>query len=137
MANLTLKLSTVLILFTSFLNAFFFQQQQQQQQHNGQVDIDYQDKFLMNTQCQDYLCPTTLKCVKQAVDCPCLYPGTQMKCLIEEKGKVIDTVCISKPFIENNPSLQEKYDDIKQGYKLKTKGVRDCGWAIEAYYGKV
>lgn len=129
------KILIILTALTYSIQAFFFQNHEQQHQQQ-QPDIDYQDKFLMNTDCHDYLCPTTLACVKRVVDCPCPYPNSQMKCLIEEKGKVIDTVCISKPFIANNPSLQEKYDDINQGYKLKTKGVRDCGWAIDAYYGR-
>lgn len=139
------QLSKLLIIFplfcSQFIAAFFFNQQQQQQHQQQQQqqheDIDYQKTFLDNTHCQDYLCPTTLKCVKTHIDCPCPYPNTQMKCLIKEKGEIIDTICIAKPFIVDNPSLQAKYDDQKEGYKLKTKGVRDCGWAEDAYYGRV
>lgn len=132
-----LKLFITSLVFFHLSNGFFFNQQQQQQQQQQPAEMDYQKTFLDNSACKDYLCPTTLKCVKSSFDCPCAYPDSQMKCLIQEKNTVVDTICISKPFISNNPVLQAKYDDINQGYKLKTPGVRDCGWAEEAFYGRV
>lgn len=127
----------LLVLLSARISTCFFFNQHQQEHEQQPENIDYQRTFLDKTDCKDYLCPTTLKCVKSYLDCPCPYPNSQMKCLIKDNKKVVDTICISKPFIVNNPGLQAKYDDPSKGYKLKTPGVRDCGWAEDAYFGRV
>ncbi|XBW36335.1 hypothetical protein QEN19_001915 [Hanseniaspora menglaensis] len=123
--------------FVLITSGFFFNQQEQQHHHQQQPEeIDYQKSFLGNTHCAEYLCPVTLKCVKSHLECPCPYPDSQMKCIISENKVNIDYLCISKPFLADNAALQAIYDDPNQGHKLRTKGIRDCGWAEDAYFGR-
>ncbi|KAK9322862.1 hypothetical protein V1517DRAFT_321927 [Lipomyces orientalis] len=46
-----------------------------------------------NVQCNDYVCQDTLACVKKPVDCPCLFPDSEEKCILPDKRSY---VCISK-----------------------------------------
>lgn len=91
------------ILFTLFIvctpaNAFmehFFHQQQQQQQHHQEPS--YQDR-VFGKDCNQYLCPDTLQCVRTPSECPCPFPDSQIKCVLPtvEKGGENTYVCISK-----------------------------------------
>ncbi|KAK9480897.1 hypothetical protein V1514DRAFT_324760 [Lipomyces japonicus] len=44
-------------------------------------------------ECDKYVCPDTLACVKKPVDCPCAFPGSEEKCILPDKKTY---VCISK-----------------------------------------
>ncbi|KAJ8099967.1 hypothetical protein POJ06DRAFT_255028 [Lipomyces tetrasporus] len=46
-----------------------------------------------NVQCNDYVCQDTLACVKKPLDCPCLFPDSEEKCILPDKRSY---VCISK-----------------------------------------
>lgn len=116
------------------VSAFFFDghhQQQQQQGHNDQDAMTYQQRFLDNG-CPHYLCPETLACVKKESDCPCPFPNSQLKCQLPNGRRV----CISKP-ATHDAALNDIYDDPVKGPMQRTDGLRDCGWVLDAYQGKV
>ncbi|KAK9377381.1 uncharacterized protein V1513DRAFT_436217 [Lipomyces chichibuensis] len=46
-----------------------------------------------NVQCNDYVCQDTLACVKKPIDCPCVFPDSEEKCMLPDKKSY---VCISK-----------------------------------------
>ncbi|ESX01406.1 hypothetical protein HPODL_05169 [Ogataea parapolymorpha DL-1] len=71
--------------------------------------FDYQSKQL-NTDCSQYLCPETFACVASPVDCPCPFPDSQEKCVLDKKNYV----CIAKM-------------DKKELRDFKGE-VRDCKW---------
>jgi hypothetical protein len=83
--------------------------------------------------CKGYLCPDTKECVAKALDCPCPFPKSQLKCPLPDKKNF---VCISKP-----ATLDEKliaiYDDPLKGPKAAIDGERDCGWVVKAYKGLI
>ncbi|ODV63836.1 Lcl2p ASCRUDRAFT_73603 [Ascoidea rubescens DSM 1968] len=87
----------------------------------------------LNSDCKGYLCPDTQACVDKPIDCPCPFPSSQLKCQLPDKKNF---VCISKPAV-NNEKLMALYDDPVKGPKQKHKGVRDCGWVIQAWKGEV
>lgn len=96
----------------AFFDQFFQQQQQQGQHRRGGGDVAYDERFYRK-ECQGYICPDTLSCVKRPVDCPCPFPDSQIKCTIPGSKKGSDTyVCISK-------------------------GERDCKFVNNAYKGLV
>ncbi|KAH3679002.1 hypothetical protein WICPIJ_008743 [Wickerhamomyces pijperi] len=124
-------LLTLLVAQTTTAQMFnFFNQHQHQQQ---QPKKTYEEEFL-NIDCKKYLCPDTQTCVKSPSDCPCPFPSSQLKCQLPgTEGKF---VCISKP-ATNDQHLIQLYDDPSRGPKTAVKGLRDCGWVIEAYKGLV
>ncbi|KAK9472829.1 uncharacterized protein V1510DRAFT_416183 [Dipodascopsis tothii] len=64
--------------------------------HGGGHSPDAREWFERNyedAECTDYLCPDTLACVKKPVDCPCLFPRSEEKCILPDKSNY---VCISK-----------------------------------------
>ncbi|AQZ12162.1 LCL2 (YLR104W) [Zygosaccharomyces parabailii] len=87
----------------------------------------YEDKFL-NSNCEGYLCPDTMECVGHAKDCPCPFSKSQLKCVLPNN----DYICISKP-ASHDEKLNAIYDDPVKGPKAKNKGLRDCGWVLEAF----
>lgn len=91
----------------------------------------YEDKFL-NSDCEGYLCPHTLECVSHVRDCPCPFPKSQLKCPLPNN----QYICISKP-ATHNEKLKAIYDDAVKGPKAQNKGLRDCGWVLEAYKDQV
>lgn len=103
----SVNIITALVLATpafAFFDQFFQQHQQQQQQQQQQ---SFQDRYLSQN-CENYLCPDTLTCVKSAKHCPCPFPDSQMKCEIGDSY-----VCISKG------------------------GDRDCKFVKDAYNGLI
>ncbi|KAK9451313.1 uncharacterized protein V1518DRAFT_453053 [Limtongia smithiae] len=44
-------------------------------------------------ECKDFVCQDTLACVKRPVDCPCVFPDSEEKCIFPDKKNYI---CISK-----------------------------------------
>lgn len=49
--------------------------------------------IIMNlVECNGFVCEDTLSCVKRPVDCPCLFPDSQEKCILPDKKNY---VCIS------------------------------------------
>lgn len=121
-----LTLSLVAMSVTAqFFNPFGQHHQQQQQ-----ARVSHEDSIL-NNQCSDYLCPDTQECVKSALDCPCPFPKSQLKCVYPGKK---DFVCISKP-ASKDPKVNAQYDDPVKGPKVSIKGYRDCGWVERVYKG--
>lgn len=110
-----------------FLFNFNPNQQQQQQQQQEQAQSNFEDRYL-NSDCNGYLCPDTMECVSQPNDCPCPFPKSQLRCVLPENR----FICISKP-TTHDEKLNEVYDDPLKGPKAKNKGIRDCGWVLDAY----
>ncbi|CCF56587.1 hypothetical protein KAFR_0B02900 [Kazachstania africana CBS 2517] len=108
---------------------FNFNQNQHQQQ---QAQESFEDRVL-NNNCPDYLCPDTLECVKSAIDCPCPYPKSQLKCILPHQDNYI---CISKPAI-HDVKINAIYDDPVRGPKAHNKGLRDCGWVNDVFQGNM
>ncbi|CCK71281.1 Lcl2p KNAG_0G02230 [Huiozyma naganishii CBS 8797] len=116
---------------TAFMFDFHHQQRQQQQQQQEQ-QRSYEDRVLDN-ECPNYLCPDTLQCVKEKKDCPCPFSKSQLKCELPNG----DYLCISKP-ATHDQKLNEQYDDSKKGPQFKAgNGIRDCGWILDVYQGKI
>ena len=65
--------------------------------------------------CEGYLCEDTMTCVHKPVDCPCVFPNSQIKCVLPDQKSY---VCISKP-AEGDPE------------------PRDCDFVARAYKGLV
>ncbi|PVF99955.1 hypothetical protein CPB86DRAFT_730221 [Serendipita vermifera] len=70
----------------------FFDQMFQGQHHHQQQRAGSNNWMTMadSTPCPKYLCPGTLICANQPIDCPCPYPE-DIKCVIPDKdinGKV-------------------------------------------------
>lgn len=72
---------------------------------NNIVENTYNDQ-----QCDKYLCEDTLQCVDGPNDCPCMFPDSQMKCVLPNKQGY---VCISKPTNDDGPDC----DYIKKLYQ--------------------
>lgn len=121
-----------------FANMFKQQQQQQQQQPGGTwIEQNYDNgkwkgqkvlkceiwnlKKIRLTPiknvagCDGFLCTDTLTCVSKPVDCPCVFPNSEIKCVLPNKKSY---VCISKPSEED-------------------KTPRDCAFVEKAYKGLV
>ncbi|GMM36462.1 Lcl2 protein [Saccharomycopsis crataegensis] len=120
----------VLLLLISNVNAFFnfFHQEDQRP-----AEKPYEEQVL-NSDCREYVCPATKQCVKSPIECDCPFPSSQIKCILPGKTNY---VCISKPAIVDNDELQKKYDDPHKASKERNKGVRDCGWVIDAWNGDI
>lgn len=65
--------------------------------------------------CDGYLCVDTMTCVSGPVDCPCVFPNSQIKCVLPNKKSY---VCISAP-ADGDPA------------------PRDCAFVEKAYHGLV
>ncbi|CAN6674781.1 long chronological lifespan protein 2 [Trichomonascus vanleenenianus] len=117
--TLVLFLSLVVPVLGQFGNIFehLFRQQQQQQDPRAGIhkDSNWVEHSYDEDRCDKYLCPDTLACVKNAIDCPCPFSGSQLKCVLPDKKAY---VCISKP-ADGDP---EK---------------RDCSFVKKAWEGKV
>lgn len=85
----------------------FMRQQKQQQQQPDDADNWVESQY-DKIKCDQYLCEDTLACVKSRADCPCLFPATEIKCVLPNK----DYVCISS-------------------------GSMDCSFVEKAYKGQV
>ncbi|KAG5728517.1 hypothetical protein E4T56_gene19500 [Termitomyces sp. T112] len=71
--------------FDFFSNMFGQQQQYQQHQQQQRSGASQWAAQVESVQCSQYLCPATLDCVSQPVDCPC--PDVQdVKCIIPDVG---------------------------------------------------
>ncbi|KAH3667415.1 hypothetical protein OGAPHI_003064 [Ogataea philodendri] len=86
-----------------FFQNFFGHQRQAPEQ------FDYQNKQL-NADCANYLCPETFACVANPVDCPCPFPDSQQKCVLDKNNYI----CIAKM-------------DKKELGDFKGE-IRDCKW---------
>ncbi|KAK9468510.1 hypothetical protein V1512DRAFT_106886 [Lipomyces arxii] len=62
------------------------------EQHSEGGSLWYEQNYEA-VQCKHYVCQDTLKCVKKAVDCPCVFPDSEEKCILPDKKNY---VCISK-----------------------------------------
>ncbi|VVT57070.1 uncharacterized protein SAPINGB_P005519 [Magnusiomyces paraingens] len=86
----------------------------QQQQHQRPAIPKVSDSYYQSD-CDKYLCQDTLACVATPVDCPCLWPDSQIKCILPNKKNY---VCISRP-APGDPA------------------PRDCAFVNKAYKGTV
>lgn len=118
----------VLFIISGVSRAFIFNFNQQQQQ---QQPKSYEESVLDN-QCGQYLCPDTQACVASPNECPCPFPNSQLRCVLPNNNYV----CISKP-ATHDQKLTEIYDDPLKGSQAHNSGLRDCGWVLEAYAGKL
>lgn len=104
-----LLVAASLIGFSEALFEQFFSQQQQRQPNS---EPSNQDRFNSKI-CAGYVCPDTYACVDAAINCPCPFPDSQLKCQIPPNGNNQGfSVCISK-------------------------GSRGCDFVIDAYKGLV
>lgn len=112
----------------AYAGLFNFMQDQFQHQENNRVSYEQR---VLDTQCDGYVCPSTLECVTRPQDCPCPYPSSQMRCILPNG----QPLCISKP----TGDQAGKYDDAAKNFKLDAKddSVRDCGWVKRAWEGKI
>lgn len=105
-------------------------QQQAQQQDGSWIENAYDKSvynFVLSLQaqllitvcllagCDGYLCVDTMSCVSSPVDCPCVFPNSQIKCVLPNKKSY---VCISAP-ADGDPA------------------PRDCAFVEKAYNGLV
>ncbi|OBA23221.1 hypothetical protein METBIDRAFT_76277 [Metschnikowia bicuspidata var. bicuspidata NRRL YB-4993] len=104
----------------------FFNNQQQGQQQEPQFDFEGR---VLESLCNEYLCPDTLACVALPKECPCKFPSSQLRCVLPNQ----EYICISKPA----GNLEGKYDDPALNWKVDAKddNVRDCGWVKRAWLG--
>ncbi|SCV00176.1 LAME_0G08042g1_1 [Lachancea meyersii CBS 8951] len=119
------------LLLTSVSGFFFDFNQNGHQQHQQNPPASYEEQVLNNA-CGDYLCPDTLACVKNSWECPCPFPKSQLRCELP-KGQYI---CISKPATQDE-ALNALYDDPAKGPRIRSSGLRDCGWVENAYKGSL
>ncbi|KAK7205054.1 Ylr104w protein [Myxozyma melibiosi] len=65
------------------------------QQHGGssQGSPQWYEQNYETVECKGYVCQDTLSCVKRPIDCPCLFPDSEEKCVLPDKKNY---VCISK-----------------------------------------
>lgn len=121
------------LLFTApvaanFFNFFGGHQQQHQQQPLGSVNSAHEhENVVLNLKCNGYVCPDTGMCVNGPSECPCPYPGSQLRCPLENG----DYLCVLKPPIEN------VYDDDATNWQVDAgdNEIRDCGWVKRAFKG--
>lgn len=118
------------LLLANAVSGFLFNFNPNHQQEQ-QAPQSFEDRYL-NAECSGYLCPDTLECVSHAKDCPCPFPGSQLKCILPNDRYI----CISKPATHDD-KLNQIYDDPVKGPKARNKGVRDCSWVSDAYKGLV
>ena len=91
------------------------QQQQRSDQHaqrQAQEGMTFLEYNYYRADCPQYLCPDTLACVNEPVDCPCPFENSQLKCVLPDKKNY---VCISKPSTEDGPDC----DSVLRAYKGK------------------
>ncbi|KAK9460028.1 uncharacterized protein V1516DRAFT_678708 [Lipomyces oligophaga] len=63
-----------------------------QQQAGVQGSPQWYQQNYEAVECKGYVCPDSLACVKKPVDCPCLFPAAEEKCILPDKKNY---VCIS------------------------------------------
>lgn len=104
-------------------NLFDFLHNQNQQQPQRE-SLEQQ---IFASGCANYLCPDTLECEASPQKCPCLFPSSQLRCVLPNG----EYLCISKPA----GAFDGKYDDPKLNWKVDAKddNVRDCGWITRTY----
>ncbi|CCE62257.1 hypothetical protein TPHA_0C01010 [Tetrapisispora phaffii CBS 4417] len=125
------------LIFIPFTNAFFNfggghnAGHGQRNRENTAAQGSYEDRYLANN-CQGYLCPDTLECVSYPSDCPCPFPASQLKCGLPDGNYI----CISKPASKDD-AVNNIYDNPNQNSQFKMEGMRDCGWVLDEYYGKL
>ncbi|KAK9379593.1 uncharacterized protein V2V93DRAFT_373129 [Kockiozyma suomiensis] len=66
--------------------------QQRRQQESAQGSPQWYEQNYETVECNGFVCEDTLSCVKRPVDCPCLFPDSQEKCILPDKKNY---VCIS------------------------------------------
>lgn len=104
----------------NFFNFFGGQQQQQQPQYQGRVPNSKEHEVqYLNFKCKDYVCPDTGICAEDPKQCPCPYPGSQLRCPTNN-----GFICILKP------AIADVYDDEATNAEVDAHddNVRDCGW---------
>lgn len=79
-------------------------------------DSNFVEQNYDHSDCKDFLCKDTLKCVSKPVDCPCPFAASQLKCVLPDKKNY---VCISAPA---DP---------------KDEDARDCSFVTKAWKGNV
>lgn len=84
----------------------------------------------LDSNCNEYICPDTGVCVKEAKYCPCPYPLSQLRCFLPNGNYI----CISKP-----AGGDLNYNDPQTNWKVDAKDddIRDCGWVSRYYKGQI
>lgn len=148
-----LRLILIQLLLLVGSSSAFFNFFQQEQHNNEQQVLSYEEQYF-NVECDNYVCPYTKQCVTSPNDCDCPFPSSQLKCILPEteSNKNPGFICISKPAIveefdnedeesgiERKKELERLYDGVGKnaGALAKVEGIRDCGWVVDVYLGKI
>lgn len=104
----------------------FLQNQFHQATQPGSADFEAE---ILNSNCNQYLCPDSLECVEEPKLCPCSFPSSQLRCFLPNGN----FICISKPAGD----VAGNYNDPSNNWKVDAKddNIRDCGWVSRKYKG--